>query len=187
MSDPRIPIADAVQRALIEMGAPDAEVRLERPRDRTHGDWATSVALTLAKPLKRPPRQIAEELDDRGVALNISVSRHLFSIVCTCLAADFEAILGLLAEIVTVPSPEESEVELRKSEVATLLRQDADSPAVRAMEALMSSLYGATHPYGRPIKGDAASVEHLTRDRLLRLHAKDFSPERTSQIGRAHV
>ena len=33
-----------------------AEVRIERPRVKEHGDYATSVALQLAKPAGRPPR-----------------------------------------------------------------------------------------------------------------------------------
>jgi arginyl-tRNA synthetase len=55
-----------IRRALSEMGAPEgASVTLERPRNPEHGDWATNVAMTLAKPLGRPPRQIAEELVQR--------------------------------------------------------------------------------------------------------------------------
>ena len=61
-SDPRAAITVALQRALVGMGAGDTEVRLERPRDPSHGDWATSVALTLAKLLRKPPREIAEEI-----------------------------------------------------------------------------------------------------------------------------
>ena len=37
---------------------PDAAV--ERPRDATHGDWATSVSLRLAKHAGKPPREIAQ-------------------------------------------------------------------------------------------------------------------------------
>ncbi|OMH24099.1 arginine--tRNA ligase [Tersicoccus phoenicis] len=40
-------------------------VRVERPKNREHGDWATSVALQLAKPAGRPPREIATLLGDR--------------------------------------------------------------------------------------------------------------------------
>jgi arginyl-tRNA synthetase len=32
---------------------------VERPRDRSHGDWATNVALVAAKPAQRPPREVA--------------------------------------------------------------------------------------------------------------------------------
>jgi len=37
-----------------------AAVVVERPKVREHGDYATNVALTLAKPAGRPPRQVAE-------------------------------------------------------------------------------------------------------------------------------
>ena len=55
-----------IGRALREMGVEDgAEVLLERPRNPEHGDFATNVAMTLARPLKKAPRQIAEELVQR--------------------------------------------------------------------------------------------------------------------------
>ena len=50
-------------RAAIAVGAsPDVQPALERPRDPAHGDWATNVAMTLAKPLGRKPREIADAL-----------------------------------------------------------------------------------------------------------------------------
>jgi len=56
----------AIERALREMGVTEpVSVVLERPRNAEHGDWATNVALTLARPLRRPPRQIADELAER--------------------------------------------------------------------------------------------------------------------------
>jgi arginyl-tRNA synthetase len=39
-----------------------AEVHLERPKSRDHGDYATNVALTLAKQAGIPPRALAEQL-----------------------------------------------------------------------------------------------------------------------------
>ena len=42
-----------------------AEVRVERPKSREHGDWATSIALQLAKPAGVPPRKVAELLQNR--------------------------------------------------------------------------------------------------------------------------
>jgi arginyl-tRNA synthetase len=35
---------------------------LERPRLADHGDWATNVALALAKAAKAPPRAVAEAM-----------------------------------------------------------------------------------------------------------------------------
>lgn len=52
-----------LRRVLDGLGVEDTvEVVLERPRNPEHGDLATNVALTLAKPLRRSPRQIAESL-----------------------------------------------------------------------------------------------------------------------------
>ena len=43
-------------------GAGQVDVALERPRNPEHGDYASNVALQLAKALGRKPREIAEEL-----------------------------------------------------------------------------------------------------------------------------
>lgn len=52
-----------VTRAARSIGAPaDFEPVLERPRDPSHGDWATTAALALAKPLRRKPADIARDL-----------------------------------------------------------------------------------------------------------------------------
>ena len=50
-------------RAARDIGAPaDVDPLLERPRDSSHGDWATNLAMVLAKPLRSKPREIAERL-----------------------------------------------------------------------------------------------------------------------------
>ena len=59
--------ADALRaelsRAARTRGAPDdVSPILERPRDPSFGDWATNLAMTLAKPLGKKPRDIAEAL-----------------------------------------------------------------------------------------------------------------------------
>jgi zinc protease len=126
--------------------------------------------------LTRPADAIAEELDSRGITLTITVSRHLFSLVCTCLTEDFDPVLALLGDIVMAPSLPEAEVAIRKGEVITAIRQDDDNPGVRATEKLMALLYPDGHPYGRPTKGSVDIVESLTRDHLVRLHAARFAP-----------
>ena len=55
-------IRTALVQAAARLGAPDAEVVIERPRDSTHGDLATNLALTLAKTLGEKPRAVAERL-----------------------------------------------------------------------------------------------------------------------------
>ncbi|HSO01208.1 MAG TPA: arginine--tRNA ligase, partial [Gaiellaceae bacterium] len=49
--------------------AAGADVRLERPGDAAHGDYATNVAMRLAGARKQPPRAIAEQLVEQALAI----------------------------------------------------------------------------------------------------------------------
>jgi len=110
------------------------------------------------------------------------VTRHLFTLFCTCLAEDFESVLALIGEIVRTPTIANEELAIRKGEVVTGLRQDEDNPAVRAVERLMSLLYGPDHPYGRRAKGTIESVEGLTRSGLQDLHSQRFVPSQLTAV-----
>src|SRR5512142_380080 len=53
-------------RAAQSLGAPDdVEPQIERPRDPAFGDWATNLAMVLAKPLRRKPRELATAIVER--------------------------------------------------------------------------------------------------------------------------
>ena len=53
-------IANGELPAELSSNAALDEITLERPKNRDHGDYATSIALALAKSAGKPPRQIAE-------------------------------------------------------------------------------------------------------------------------------
>ncbi|CAN5140355.1 arginine--tRNA ligase [soil metagenome] len=55
-------VTGIVQRrgGTLELTADD--LLLERPRNRDHGDWASNIAMKLAKPLGANPRELAEEV-----------------------------------------------------------------------------------------------------------------------------
>jgi zinc protease len=123
---------------------------------------------------------IAEELDTRGVALQVRVTRHATAISVDCLAEDIEPVLALVAEIVQHPTFPDEQVALRRREILTRLRQDADHPASRAVEELFPLLYGTTHPYGWPSKGTPQSLESIDRAALAAFHNSWFTPARLS-------
>ena len=62
-------LADAVAAGDLAVAVPE-DVRVERPRNRDHGDWSTNIALQLAKAAGTPPREVATALATRlaGVA-----------------------------------------------------------------------------------------------------------------------
>ena len=56
-------IARAINSGVLTGQAPDS-IKLDRPKDRTHGDYATSIALQLAKPMGKNPREVAQIIVD---------------------------------------------------------------------------------------------------------------------------
>ena len=63
-------------RAARSIGAPeDVDPVVERPRDQSHGDWATNLPMVLARPLKSKPRTVAENLRDAMSLAGAGVSR----------------------------------------------------------------------------------------------------------------
>ncbi|MFF2629041.1 arginine--tRNA ligase [Kitasatospora griseola] len=57
-------VSAAIQAGELTVDVP-AHVTVERPKNRDHGDYATNVALQLAKPAGKPPRAVAEILSAR--------------------------------------------------------------------------------------------------------------------------
>jgi arginyl-tRNA synthetase len=56
-------LTEAVRTALANAGLPDAPTCLwEVPRQAEHGDYATNVAMVLARTARRPPRAVAEAI-----------------------------------------------------------------------------------------------------------------------------
>ncbi len=63
-------ISDALREVATGWGVRDVRFRLDLPKDPSHGDLASNIALALASRLKRPPRDIAGDLARRlaGIA-----------------------------------------------------------------------------------------------------------------------
>jgi zinc protease len=128
----------------------------------------------------RSADQIAEALDSRGVSLAAAVTRQSLSLTCTCLVEDFDAILAQLADIIEWPAFPAAEVDSRRGEVITLIRQDEDSPAAVAVDGLMEVLYDADHPYGRRLRGTLATAERIDTAVLGAFHQAHVMPASVS-------
>ena len=144
-------------------------------------DDLTGLAWFLARVIDRgtttrPADAIAEALDDRGVALKAATNRHVLTLSCTCLSEDFRDVLDVVADVARNPVFPQDEIEKRRAETNTTIRQDLDNPGIRAAEELQGLLYGGAHPYGRPAKGSVESVERFRRDHLVSYHAARFAP-----------
>ena len=57
-------ISRAIQANSLSGAVPDS-IKLERPKDRSHGDYATSIALQISKPMGKNPREVAQVILDQ--------------------------------------------------------------------------------------------------------------------------
>ena len=62
-------VTDVVARRGGSVGVTVDDLVLERPRNREHGDWASNIAMKLAKPLGANPRELADEVAEGVRAL----------------------------------------------------------------------------------------------------------------------
>ena len=126
--------------------------------------------------------EVADVLDLHGVSPSITVSRHTTTVTCDCLAEDVETMLELVVDMLRAPACSDADTEICRGQLLTRLRQDEDSPATRALEAVMPLLYGEDHPYGRRPKGSPATVQSIDRTQLLEFHAARFPPDRLTVV-----
>jgi len=144
-------------------------------------DELTGLAYLTGKLLdrgtrRRPGEVIAEELDERGVSLKVSTTRHALTLSCTCLSEDFDEVLAIVIDIVRRPTFPEVEIVRRRAETLTGLRQDEDNTGVRAVECLFELLYGPRHPYARHAKGTVDTIERIDRAAIAAFHARFVRP-----------
>jgi arginyl-tRNA synthetase len=57
-------ISRAIQAEALSGTVPDS-IKLERPKDRSHGDYATSIALQISKAMGKNPREVAQVIADQ--------------------------------------------------------------------------------------------------------------------------
>src|SRR5699024_11338034 len=87
-------LENVIKEAVIKSGLVDTEnipeIVLENPKSKSHGDFATNIAMRLAKVAKKAPRQIAEEIvnhlnkeaDRKSTRLNSSHVSISYAVFC---------------------------------------------------------------------------------------------------------
>ena len=130
----------------------------------------------------RPGNQLAERFDDLGVSVRAWTTPHAFTVSCVCLTGDFEEVLGLLTDVIREPLFPEDEIEKRRIEAITSVKQDDDNPAAVAAQLALERLYGADHPYGRPIKGTARTLSLISRQDVLAYRQEALTPAALSFV-----
>ncbi|MCB1221685.1 MAG: insulinase family protein [Planctomycetales bacterium] len=111
---------------------------------------------------KHSKAELAEIMEDSGIALGFSPARESFSFSGRSLTEDFGLLLDMLAEQLLEPSFPEDELELTRQQVLTAIFASENETMDESFVAGRALLYGEDHPFSGRIEGRSADVEAIT-------------------------
>ena len=151
------------------------------PADRAGVAGLTADLLTEGT-TNRTAQVLAGELSRLGANLNASADMEALTLSLSTLTKHTDEALGLFADVVLRPAFAEADlVRRRELLLASLLRQRDDAAAV-ARIVYPKLLYGADHPYGRPVDGVPETVQAITREDVVTYHSLLFRPNNAALI-----
>ncbi len=121
-------------------------------------------------------------VDQLGAQLSFAATREYTVGSLSVLRRNFEPALRLLGDALLTPRFDPAEWKRVQSLAVEALRRDQDEPTAVASLVGMRSLFGDTHPYGRPTQGTPDSVTALTLDQLRGFHRRTYTPDRTTLL-----
>ena len=164
------PVADIVS-AHIFIKAGQAQETAE-----TAGLFTLLTDVIIKGTASKTSLQIAEAVESIGASFGSDVASDYSLVSLKTVSADFEAVLGLAAEVVRSPSFPTQEVDLEKRLILQGIRSLREQPFSVAYNRFRETLY-AGHPYGLSNEQSEQCVAQFTRQDLLEAHAKYFRPD----------
>ncbi|MBY0504358.1 MAG: insulinase family protein [Bryobacteraceae bacterium] len=126
----------------------------------------TAELLDRGTPTKSA-EQLALAFDSLGATLDTRASDHQVTVATEFLSRDTDRALPLLAELVRQPVFPADEVKKVLAQFLDAARSVKDNPQAAAGLAYRRFFYGASHPYGRPVRGDETSLPKITRESIV--------------------
>jgi len=125
---------------------------------------------------RRNSLEIADEIGYLGARLFSSASYDAATVSLHVPKRQIGPALDLLADVVLRPTFPDSEIARQRDLRRSQILQQRDQPVAMASIAFSAIVYGATHPYGRPLNGTEVSTAALNRDRVAQFYQAYYRP-----------
>jgi zinc protease len=120
--------------------------------------------------------ELAERMERLGAQLQTGAGQNLAFAAVTALKPVFAEALGLMAEAVTAPAFPPGDFErVRQQAVASYVSSQATVEGL-GNETFWRAVFAPEAPYARPSSGTASTLGALTRDDVVRWHARMYTP-----------
>ena len=127
---------------------------------------------------RRTALQISDTLDFIGAGLSAGCGEDLATVSMTVLKKDLATGIELLAEVLTLSTFPQEEIDRQKQSIIASIKAREESPGDIAQRRFAAALYPQS-PYGRPVEGSEASVKGLEQQSLRAFYERYYRPNRT--------
>ena len=143
------------------------------------GTQALTLSLLTEGTTSLDSLQIAEAQERLGATVTAAGGMDRSTVSLSALSANLMPSLDLLADIVRNPAFAPKEVERLRAQQLASIASEKTQPIGIARRAAPALLYGAEHPYGRPISGSGTepALKAVARDDLVRFHQSWIRPD----------
>ena len=124
----------------------------------------------------RSALDIAVAVDAVGGDLNAFTSREHTCYYAHVLGEDLAMAVELVCDVVTDAVITEPDVEAERGVILEEIAMRDDDPSDLVGDLFGEALFGST-PLGRPVIGDVATIETLTRDKIAGYYRRRYKPE----------
>ncbi len=126
--------------------------------------------------------RLADIQESLGAAFGGRVLADGAMVEVSALAANVAGVLGLCVELLADPQFDGAGIEQLRERRLALIAHERRNPSELALRILPAALYGAGHPYARPLSGSGSerSVAALTADDLFGYYEANLAPERVT-------
>lgn len=168
-----LPLADVILQ-LRSGGEADPATRL--------GTATLTAAMLTEGTTTRDALAIADQAAFLGVTLRAGSGWEQSTVALHTPTAQLDSAMALLADVALRPAFPAADLERVRKERLTGLQQQRDRGPAIADRAYASALFGATHPYGRPLIGTETTVAAITRDDLQRHYQAHYRPNNATLL-----
>jgi zinc protease len=119
--------------------------------------------------------ELARRLDRAGATLSRQCAPESGEVTIWGPAADWQALMGLLADVVLRPRFDPSDIARARRQLRERQLRETTQPANRAERELLKSIYPRGHPYRESGLGDGRSLTRFGRADLVRFHEEHYT------------
>jgi zinc protease len=128
-----------------------------------------------------PPGRFDQLIENRGGFTNAATSHDYAHFFISTAASNLADTLPHLADLLLHAAIPDDEFEHERDVVLEEIRQSFDDPDDTGFQVLMETLY-PTHPYGRPVLGEAAKLLDRTPQEMRWFHQAYYQPDNMTVV-----